>query len=110
MCLRGKVIAYYVVSRGTNMLDSELDDMYQSELREGLKRSMSEPAKMRPLYSRRATDTTPVGARRDRRHRKLLRFYYHLTDDLGAFLWLIVALIVSVGAWVAIAQVLGWFR
>lgn len=84
------------------------------DIRNEIKLSMSLPWQKRPFYATKAIDTTPVGVRRDRRSKGLLRsirrHYWHLSDAIEVFLWLIVAFMVATLGIMCFAGVEALFR
>lgn len=46
----------------------------------------------------------------DRRKRRIRRVWYNFSDDLGAFLWLLVAAIASALTWLVFANGLQWLK
>lgn len=77
---------------------------------EGVKHSMSLPWTPHPLYSTRAQDTTPKSVRKERRKRKLMRFFWHLRDDINLAIIMLAMFGGGVIFWLTVAQVEKWLR
>jgi hypothetical protein len=90
------------------------EDRYGSEFREAMKTSMKLPWMKKPFYATNAKDTTPHRTGIDRRStgilKRLRRIWWHWSDSLGLFLWLVAALLVSVMAWMCFVGAESWFR
>ena len=78
------------------------NDTYGSAFREAMKTSMEKPMMREFTLTHMSRTTAPLGALRDRRSRQPLirmrRIWWHLSDSIGLFLWLVVGLMVAVMA------------
>lgn len=79
------------------------------DLEEGIRKSMSAPWTPRPTYRTNAIDTTPK-AHKDRRNRKLRRFFWHLKDDINFLIILLAMFGAGVILWLALAEIEKWMR
>ena len=79
------------------------------DIKPQIMRSMEMSWTPRPSYRTNAIDTTPK-APKERRSRKLKRFFWHLKDDLGLIVLGFAVFGGCVAFWMALAEVLKWMR
>lgn len=91
------------------------------DIHEEVKKSMEIPFTslnrrivLRPLYSTKADSQLAHRPGHDRRAKGLLkrakRVYWHYSDDIGFFLWIIVGFMVAVMAWGAFVGFEKWLQ